>query len=62
MPSPAANITSRQEVTINRKVAPVCQLEDFSVLGHKWPLFPARFPKGCPCAKTLCMAKNGHKT
>eukprot|EP00971_Amphidinium_carterae_P202903 4026519-Amphidinium_carterae.1 len=63
MPSQAANITSGHEVIINHNVAGICgRLEDYTKLGSKRQLAPARCPKGCPAAKTLCMAEDCHKT
>eukprot|EP00971_Amphidinium_carterae_P238664 4737737-Amphidinium_carterae.1 len=63
MPSPATNITSRHKVTINRNGVSVCgRLEDCSELGRKQPPARARCPKRYPCAKTLRMAKDCHKT
>eukprot|EP00971_Amphidinium_carterae_P218694 4341026-Amphidinium_carterae.1 len=62
MPSPAANITSRHEATLDRTAAPDGRLPGCVELGLKGPNLPARHPKECPCAKTRCMAKECHQT
>eukprot|EP00971_Amphidinium_carterae_P050108 987555-Amphidinium_carterae.1 len=64
VPSPPANVPSSHQVRCQRKLAPNChgRLEGYYELGHKWRPAPAGSPKKCPCAKTLCMAKDCHKT
>eukprot|EP00971_Amphidinium_carterae_P262580 5208421-Amphidinium_carterae.1 len=63
MPSPAADILSGHEVNLSLHAAPIYgRLEGCYELGRKGPRAPARCPKGCTCAKTLCMAKDCHKT
>eukprot|EP00971_Amphidinium_carterae_P258828 5136998-Amphidinium_carterae.1 len=65
MPTQAADIFSRQEDTLKRGLFGLFP----RYLGGcceprlcKRPPAPARFPKGCPRAKTLCMEKNRQKT
>eukprot|EP00971_Amphidinium_carterae_P318537 6331497-Amphidinium_carterae.1 len=61
MPSPAANITFRQELTKDRNHF-VANVYGSSELECILPHAPARGPKECPCAKTLRMAKDCNKT
>eukprot|EP00971_Amphidinium_carterae_P287883 5714979-Amphidinium_carterae.1 len=75
MPSKVTQITSRYECKLKRKLVAVpfvkVQTVPISFLGPingsygfgiKWPRAPARCPEGRPCAKTLCMAQDRHKT
>eukprot|EP00971_Amphidinium_carterae_P194585 3861313-Amphidinium_carterae.1 len=64
MPAPATNLTFRHEVTINHPAVRIRpqQLEGNFEAGRKRPPAPAWCPEVCPCAKTLCMAKDCHKT
>eukprot|EP00971_Amphidinium_carterae_P002883 56526-Amphidinium_carterae.1 len=65
MPSPAANIPSRHSVKIIVIIMKIAKANgwhfdaDFAV---KWQSAPAKRPKGCPCAKTLCVVEDCHKT
>eukprot|EP00971_Amphidinium_carterae_P282051 5598877-Amphidinium_carterae.1 len=63
MPSPATKITSSHEVTWDPFLATVCVRNGGCCdLVRKGPSAPTRLPKGYPCAKTLCMAEDCHKT
>eukprot|EP00971_Amphidinium_carterae_P265797 5272504-Amphidinium_carterae.1 len=63
MPSPTANIPSRYDGTrIVDNVLTRCCHGGKADYALKWPCAPARCPKGCPSAKTLCMAQDRHKT
>eukprot|EP00971_Amphidinium_carterae_P217442 4316657-Amphidinium_carterae.1 len=67
MPPPAANVSSGHDVATYRTFVSVKDrvhtLHVFCCeLGRNGPHAPARCPKGCPCAKTLCMAKDCRQT
>eukprot|EP00971_Amphidinium_carterae_P277390 5505056-Amphidinium_carterae.1 len=62
MRSPAADITSRYKVTINQGISDCRSFEACNEFGWKRPNAPARCPKERPCAKTVRMAKDCHKT
>eukprot|EP00971_Amphidinium_carterae_P097928 1937707-Amphidinium_carterae.1 len=61
MPSPAADISSRHELTLKERFFPR-RFGSCYEAGCKRPRARARCPKGCPRAKTLRMANDRQKT
>eukprot|EP00971_Amphidinium_carterae_P341229 6479925-Amphidinium_carterae.1 len=68
MPTPATNISSGHEAATNGIFFYVVdqsmsqELVFCYELGRDGPCAPARCPKGCPCAKTPCMANDCRQT